>query len=135
VQWQEVQPTDRVNAIPADRIELRGIRALGTHGVLPEELTRAQPFSVDLDVDTDLQPAGASDDLSHTIDYGALAEAVVAAITGPSVALLEHLAQRVAERVLATAGDRATSVTVTLHKLRPPVAVDLASAGVRITRP
>jgi len=30
---------------------------------------------------------------------------------------------------------RATSVTVSVRKLRPPVPVDLATAGVRITRP
>jgi dihydroneopterin aldolase len=48
---------------------------------------------------------------------------------------MEHLAERIAATVLAVAGTRARSVTVTLRKLRPPVATDLASAGVRITRP
>ena len=46
-----------------DRIELRGLRVLGTHGVLPEERERAQPFEVDLDIDADLRPAGVSDAL------------------------------------------------------------------------
>ena len=120
---------------PADRIELRGIRALGIHGVQAEEQQRPQPFAVDLDVAVDLRPAGHTDDLATTIDYGALADAVVAEVGGPPAALMERLAQRIADRVLSLAGERATSVTVTLHKLRPPVAVDMASAGVRITRP
>jgi dihydroneopterin aldolase len=124
-----------VTATPADRIELRGIGALGVHGVLPEEKHRPQPFTVDVDLITDLRPAGKSDDLAHTIDYGALAEAVAAEVAGPPAALLEHLAQRIAERLLAIAGPQAISVTVTLHKLRPPVPVDMDSAGVRITRP
>jgi dihydroneopterin aldolase len=123
--------TDR----PADRIELRGIRALGVHGVLPEEQDRAQPFAIDLDLVVDLRAAGQSDDLADTIDYGAVTEAVVAEVAGPSAALLERLAERIALRVLALTGDRATAVTVTVHKLRPPVAVDMVSAGVQITRP
>ena len=44
-----------------DHIELRGLRAVGTHGVLPEEHQRGQPFEVDLDVEVDLAAAGRSD--------------------------------------------------------------------------
>ena len=47
----------------SDRIELRGLRVVGTHGALPEEQVRAQPFEVDLDIEVDLRPAGLSDDL------------------------------------------------------------------------
>ena len=56
-------------------------------------------------------------------------------VAGAHADLLEHLAERIATTVLAVAGPRARAVTVTLRKLRPPVACDLASAGVRITRP
>lgn len=118
-----------------DRIELRGIRALGTHGILPEEKERAQPFAIDVDLYVDLRAAGGSDDLADTVDYGAVAVAVVDEVAGPSVALVEHLAERIASRLLAIAGVPGTSVTVTVHKLRPPVPVDMATAGVRITRP
>ena len=120
-----------------DRIELRGLRALGTHGALPEERVRAQPFEVDLDVDADLRAAGRSDDLSDTIDYGALTETVVAVVAGPHAELLEHLAERIAAAVLEVVGSTGprVTVTVTVRKLRPPVPADLASAAVRITRP
>jgi dihydroneopterin aldolase len=118
-----------------DCLQLRALRAVGTHGVLPEERQRAQPFEVDLDIDADLRRAGQSDDLADTIDYGAVSEAVAAIVGGPHADLLEHLAQRIANKVLDVAGPRAESVTVTLRKLRPPVPVDMASAAVRITRP
>jgi 7,8-dihydroneopterin aldolase/epimerase/oxygenase len=118
----------------ADRIELRGLRVVGTHGVLPEEHQRAQPFEVDLDVQADLSEAGFSDALGDTIDYGALCEAVAAVIAGPHAQLLEHLAERIARSVLAAAGPRAEGVTVTVRKLRPPVPVELVSSGVTITR-
>ena len=55
-------------------------------------------------------------------------------VTGESHRLLERLAQRIAEEALAVASVPVRSVTVTVRKLRPPVPVDLASAGVRITR-
>ncbi|MBW3557498.1 MAG: dihydroneopterin aldolase [Actinobacteria bacterium] len=115
-----------------DVIELRGLRVLGTHGVLAEEQVRAQPFEVDLDVEADLAAAAASDDLSDTLDYGQVAALVAEVVGGPHFQLLEGLAVRIAETVLARPGVR--SVTVTVRKLRPPVPVDLASAGVRVSR-
>lgn len=116
----------------ADRIELRGLRVVGTHGVLPEERERAQPFELDLDVEVDLGPAAASDDVADTVDYGAVAEAAARVVATESFGLLEALAARVADVVLADG--RVGAVTVGVRKLRPPVPVDLASAGVRITR-
>jgi dihydroneopterin aldolase len=116
-----------------DRIELRGLRVLGTHGALPEEQVRAQPFEVDLDVVADLRRPGGNDDLRDTIDYGALAESVARIIGGERHALLERIAERIAET--ARTDERVQSVTVTVRKLRPPVPVDLASAAVTITRP
>ena len=116
-----------------DRIELRGLRAVGIHGALPEEQTRAQPFEVDLDVYLDLRAAGQSDDLSDTLDYGALAESVERIVTRERFQLLERLAERIADEVRRD--KRVDATTVTVRKVRPPVAVDLASAAVTITRP
>lgn len=115
-----------------DVVELRGLRAVGTHGVLPEERARAQPFEVDLDVVTDLAAAARSDALADTVDYGALAVAVAALVADERHDLVERLAGRIAEHVLAD--ERVRAVTVTVRKLRPPVPVDLASAAVRLTR-
>ena len=115
-----------------DRIELRGLRLLGVHGALADEQARAQPFEVDLDVDADLAAAARSDDLSDTVDYGALAEAMARVVGSERYALLESLAERMAE--VALVDERVQSVTVTVRKLRPPVPADLGTAGVRITR-
>lgn len=115
-----------------DRIELRGLRVTGTHGVLPEEQTRAQPFELDIEVEADLRAAGASDALDDTVDYGSLAEAAARVVSTERHALLERVAERVCE--VALRDERVQAVTVTVRKLRPPVAVDLASAAVRVTR-
>lgn len=117
-----------------DRIELRGLRVLGTHGVLSEEQRRAQPFEVDLDLEADLAAAGATDRLEHTVDYGAVAAAVAGVLSGESCYLLERLAERVAEAALAIGAPALRAVTVTVRKLRPPLPYDLGSVGVTVHR-
>src|SRR5688500_134166 len=107
-----------------DHIHLRGLRVTGTHGVLPEERARSQPFEVDVDIEADLSAAGASDDLADTVDYGAVVSAVAAVVRDESHRLLERLATRIAEEVLAV-DDRIEAVTVVVDKLRPPVPTDL----------
>jgi dihydroneopterin aldolase len=120
--------------LTGDKIQLRGLRVLGTHGVLPEEKSRAQPFEVDFDLSVDLSLAAASDSLSDTVNYAEIAETASAIVAGPtSYDLLEALAGAIAAATLAS-DLRVTAVTVSLRKLRPPVAVDIATVGVRITR-
>ena len=75
-------------------ILVEGLEILGVHGVLPEEQTRAQPFAVDLELTADLGPAGDSDDLADTIDYGAVIDAVVRVVQTERYQLLERLAVR-----------------------------------------
>jgi dihydroneopterin aldolase len=115
-----------------DLIELRRLRAVGYCGALPEEQERAQPFEVDLDVEADLAPAGSSDRLADTLDYGAIAAAVEQVVTAERFTLLERMAARIAEVVLED--PRAAAVTVTVRKLRPPVPQQLDTSGVRIRR-
>lgn len=115
-----------------DRIELRGLRALGICGALPEEQGRLQPLEIDIDVALDLAAPGRSDTLDDTLDYGAVCAMAERVVGGERHALLEHVAERIAEVVLAD--DRVTEVTVAARKLRPPVPQHLATAGVRITR-
>jgi 7,8-dihydroneopterin aldolase/epimerase/oxygenase len=117
-----------------DTIELRGLRLSAVVGILPHEQAQAQPLELDLDAVVDLGPAGRSDDIADTVDYGELCARVEAAVTGRRHALLEAVAERVASAVLAADG-RIEQVTVAVRKLRPPVAQQLATSGVRVTRP
>jgi dihydroneopterin aldolase len=122
------------NAVSApDVIELRGIRLLGIHGVLAEERSRAQPFEVDVDLETDLSEPGIRDALTSTVDYAEALRVVQVALGPPSAQLLEHLAARMASSLLE-AFPTVSAVVVALRKVRPPVPVDAASAGVRIRR-
>lgn len=115
-----------------DRIELRGLRLIGVHGFLPHEQERAQPFEIDIDVEADLTGAAMSDELSDTLDYGAVVAAAAKVVTGEQWKLLERMAARIAEEI--GTDRRVLSVRVTVRKLRPPVPFDMASAGVSVTR-
>jgi dihydroneopterin aldolase len=116
-----------------DRIELRGLRLLVRCGVLPHEQSQAQPVEVDLDLVLDLSRAAASDDLADTIDYGAVCTATEQAATEQQFALLERLADAIADAALSMDG-RIDAVDVAVRKLRPPVPQQLETAGVRLTR-
>jgi len=127
------RPTGPASGPGGDRIEIRGLHVLGTHGVLAEERARAQPFEVDLDLALDLGPAGDTDALADTVDYGDVVARVIDVVAGPrSYQLLETLAGVIASEVLVD--HRVVSTTVTIRKLRPPLAAELASVGVRVTR-
>lgn len=117
----------------SDRIELRGLRLSAIVGVLPEERDRAQPIEIDLDIDVDLTAAGESDALDDTVDYGAVCDLIEAVVAGDQPLLLERLADRIAAGVLGADG-RIDAVEVAVRKLRPPVAQDLATSGVRVRR-
>jgi dihydroneopterin aldolase len=78
--------------------------------------------------------AGASDDLTDTVDYAEVVGRVSAVVDGPtSYLLLEALAAAMADEVLA-ADSRIESVTLSVRKLQPPLPADLSTVGVRITR-
>jgi dihydroneopterin aldolase len=117
--------------VTAGVVELRGLLVTALVGILPEELERAQPLELDIDVHVDIAAAAASDDLADAVDYGAVCDAAVAAVLAGHVGLLERLSHLVAEAVLAVDG-RITAAEVVVRKLRPPVPHQLATSGVRV---
>ena len=113
------------------RIFVRGLRVVGVHGALPEERQRAQPFELDLDIWGDVGDAALSDRLSDTADYGVLATRAAEVVATTSFTLLEALARAVADALLV-ADARVQAVAVTVRKLRPPLALDVDTVGVRL---
>ncbi|MDC4233520.1 2-amino-4-hydroxy-6-hydroxymethyldihydropteridine diphosphokinase [Actinomyces sp. B33] len=115
-----------------DRITLSGLRAHGVHGVLPQEHRGTQPFTVDVVVLLDASRAAVSDDLGDTVSYAELADEVVEIISGPSVRLIETLAYRIADRMLAHGG--ALGVEVTVHKPEAPMGRAFSDVAVTVRR-
>lgn len=116
-----------------DRIALAGLVFTARHGVHPEEKTTPQRFEVDVELELDLGPAGRADDLTRTVDYSSVAERVRDVVDGPSVDLIEALAERIAAAVLADAPG-ADAVVVRVRKPDVTLAAPLAWAGVEIRR-
>lgn len=115
-----------------DRIELRGLRAVGRHGVFAEEQERGQPFVVDVALELNLGPAARSDDLADTVDYGTLGAEVVAAVERTRFDLIEALAGHIATLALGKQG--VIGVTVTVHKPHAPMPVPFDDVAVVVHR-
>ena len=116
-----------------DRIILLNLAFEARHGVHPREKTTTQRFEVDVALELDLAPAGRSDDLNATVDYGAVARLVAAVVEGPSVDLIETLAEHIAAAALAGFG-RVEAVTVRVRKPEVRLAAPSDHAAVEITR-
>jgi len=116
----------------ADRIELRGLRVRGHHGVLPEERRDGQLFGVDVVLETDVSAAAATDDLARTVDYATVARQVETIVAGDAVDLLETLAVRIADACLAHAG--VSAVDVTVHKPHAPIGIPFDDVAVHVRR-
>ena len=116
-----------------DRITLRGLRVRGHHGVLAEERAQGQDFVLDVSLVLDTRSAAATDDLDRTVDYSRLARVLADVVAGEPVALLETLAQRLADACLSDA--RVAAVDVTVHKPQAPMPVPVAvSVSIRRSR-
>ena len=116
----------------SDRIVLQGLSARGFHGVLAAEKADGQDFVVDVALEVDLRRAGGSDLLAHTVNYAEVAADAVALITGPSLDLIETLADRIATAALARPLVQAVEVTV--HKPQAPVGVRFGDVNVVVVR-
>ncbi len=114
-----------------DRILLEGMSFSGRHGVRPAEREHAQEFKVDIELEADLTAAGRTDQIADTIDYSEVRAIAKRTIEGESVKLLETLAARIADGVLALPKVEAVAVRVAK---RPPSMAPIEAAAVHISR-
>ena len=115
-----------------DRITLTGLRIRGHHGVFDFERENGQEFVVDVTAWLDLSAAASADDLARTVNYGELAEEVTDAVATSPVDLIETVAERVANVVLAH--ETVTVTEVTVHKPQAPISVPFGDVSVTIVR-
>ncbi len=114
-----------------DAILLEGIVVPAALGVSAAERRMRRPVDIDVELAIDLERAGRSDRLAHTIDYGQVHAEVERVAGEREYRLVERLAEQIAAMLLKSCP--IDSCTVTVRK-RSPVAGDLRHAGVRITR-
>lgn len=116
-----------------DTIRLTRVTAIGYHGVFEHEKRDGQPFITDAVLHLDIGAAAATDDLSKTADYGAVAEAIVAMVTGPAFDLIETLSVRMAEKILEEF-PVVQAVEVTIHKPKAPIQVPFGDVSITVLR-
>ncbi|ASF13264.1 dihydroneopterin aldolase [Nocardia brasiliensis] len=116
----------------ATRIELRGLRAFGYHGVFEHERRDGQEFVVDLTVWVDFARAVTTDDIVDTVHYGELADNAVRIIEGPPRNLIETVVSEIADDVMTD--PRITAVEVVLHKPSAPIPHTFADVRVVAAR-
>jgi dihydroneopterin aldolase len=117
-----------------DRILLEGMVFHGRHGTLPAERELGQPFVVDVELRLDLRPAGLSDDLAQTVDYGQVHRRAREIVEGEPVNLTETVAERIAAAILE---DYPPVEAVRVKVAKPHVRLDgtvLVGSAVEILR-
>jgi 7,8-dihydroneopterin aldolase/epimerase/oxygenase len=117
----------------ADHVYLHGMVLEGRHGVTDEERAEPQPIEVDVELGLDLRPAGTSDELARTVDYGAVFDVCREVVEQRSFHLLEGLAEALAADILARFA-RVEHVSVRAKKPGVPLDGIVEHAGVAIER-
>ena len=113
---------------------LEGMVFHGRHGTLPAERELGQPFIVDVELSLDLRPAGLSDDLAQTLDYGEVHRITRDIVEGEPFNLTETVAERIATAILE---EYLLVEVVRVRVAKPQVRLDdtvLAGSAVEIAR-
>lgn len=115
----------------SDSIKIKGITAVGFHGVYTEERAKGQKFIVDVKLSLSLQ--GINDDLTKTVNYADIAHLVVRHITGEPVNLIETVAESIADEILKDY-QLVKKVQVKVHKPEAPINVEFSDVVVKIEK-
>jgi len=105
----------REHAIDAlDKILISGVSVRTICGVFEWEKVAPRDIILDIELSVDLQHAGKTDDLSNTVDYDSITNAVVDHIRSRTFNLIETVAEECAEEILKN--DQIMEVRITVHK-------------------
>ncbi|KAB8126415.1 dihydroneopterin aldolase [Gracilibacillus oryzae] len=116
-----------------DKIYLNQMMFYGYHGLFPEERKLGQRFSVDLILELDLSKPGKTDQMEHSINYGAAYKLVKEIVEGEAVNLVEALAENIATQLLLDFS-LLQACNVKVYKPDPPIPGHYQSVAVEIYR-
>ncbi|WP_343081316.1 dihydroneopterin aldolase [Ostreiculturibacter nitratireducens] len=121
-------------ADPRDRISLRDHIVEADIGAFQQERGKTQRLRFDVVVEVRPHPAPLEDDVDRILSYDRITEAIAAELAAERLNLLETLAERVAERILAE--PQAMRVFIRIEKLdRGPGALGVEVARSRAQAP
>ena len=112
-------------------ITISGLRVFARHGVMPTERLVGNDFTVDAVLYYNAAKAMDDDEINQAVNY-AEAVKIIQQTMNQSSRLLEHVTGRII-RALTAAFPAITRGTVTVTKLNPPVAAQLAGTSFTAT--
>ena len=116
-----------------DKIEIRDLEIFANHGVFPEETALGQKFVVSAIMYTETRPAGLTDDLSASINYGEVSHMITDFLQKNTYKLLEAAVENLAEMLLLSL-PLLKKITLRIEKPWAPVRLPLKTVAVEITR-
>lgn len=114
------------------KISLEGLLFKAYHGYYDEEREKGNQFEVNISVKTNFKNASKQDDLVGTVDYQQLYAIVKAEMAQPSK-LLEHVVERITDRVLQEI-PAAQKVKVSLSKHNAPIGGPCRAATIMLKK-
>lgn len=113
------------------RVIIEQLELHAYHGWHPHESEFGQPYTIDLELLTDLTRAAGTDHLSDALDYGAIVSTTRRIFTSKRHKLVESAGVELARGLLAEFPE-VDEVFVRLLKLKPPIPERIAAAGVEL---
>ena len=118
--------------VPMGIIQVNNIKLYAYHGCLAEEAKIGSWYRVDLKVKASLKKSANSDALIDTVDYVHLNHIVKEEMAIRSK-LLEHVAQRILDRILNELL-MVQKTTVSVAKINPPIGGNVAEVVILLTK-
>ena len=116
-----------------DEIRIKQLEVFAHHGVFPEENRLGQKFVINAALRTSLRRAGLTDDLTQSMDYGAVCAEIQAFLTQNTFQLLETAAEKLCAHLLQTL-PLLDSIVLEIEKPWAPIGLPLKTASVCIER-
>lgn len=113
-------------------IQVYGIRTYSFHGCLPEETKIGGDFEIDVDLWVDFEEAAINDDLTKTINYVVVNEAVEEEMS-VRADLIETVAYRIVNR-LKLSYTQIEKIRVKIMKINPPLDGDVKFVSVIVEK-
>ena len=114
----------------SDVVFVKGLKVEAVIGVYDWERAINQPILIDIALETDISRAAVSDDVKDALNYKAVCDDVSAWCKEIQAELLEYLAGKIADRLIANYSCK----TVTLSVAKPTAIAQADAVGVQITR-
>ena len=120
----------QLNYFVLGKIRVTDIKVYAYHGCLEEEAKIGSDYLVQVTVDADLTTSTQSDDLIDTVDYVHI-NAIVTEEMGIRSKLLEHVAQRILNRIFREI-PLVDSADVSVSKMNPPIGGDVKMVTIEL---